>query len=170
MVLWAESYEKPNVWDESGAGSGWSGKLDTAHHPPSLPWKSPRHLTHLAEHSEKKTKHLVQFHLFTDEETAQKCDIVVTVVAAELPPVFLSPFRSAQWERICGSTWPNSECRRRRVLVQNMWPFFSIADDSLFDGPFPFSCLFLNCFSCYWKHFLCGSNIFSEPWGQIAAV
>lgn len=107
---------------------------------------------------------------FTDEETAQKCDIVVTVVRAELPPAFLSPFPSAQWERICGSIWPNSECWRHRVLVQNMWPFFPIADDSLLEGPFPLSCLFLNCFSCYWKHLLCGSNIFSEPWGQIAAM
>lgn len=62
---------------------------------PSLPWKSLRHLTHLPEHSEK-TKHLVQFHLFTNEEAAQKCDIVVTAVGAELPPTFLSPFRSAQ--------------------------------------------------------------------------
>ena len=100
---------------------------------------------------------------------AQKCDIV-TVVGAELPPAFLSPFPSAQWERICGSIWPNSECWRHRVLVQNMWPFFPIADDSLLDGPFPLSCLFLNCFSYYWKHLLCGSNIFSEPWGQIAAM
>lgn len=56
--------------------------MDTAYHPPSLPWKSLRHLTHLPEHSEK-TKHLVQFHLFTNEETAQKWDIVVAVVRAE---------------------------------------------------------------------------------------
>lgn len=68
--------------------------MDTAYHPPSLPWKSLRHLTHLAEHSEK-TKHLVQFHLFTSEEMAQKRDIVA-VVRAGRPPAFLSPFPSAQ--------------------------------------------------------------------------
>lgn len=92
-----------------------------------------------------------------------RCEVVFSVVRAERQ---LHSYHFSVQRREEEWTGPKHVGRFDKTLVkvQNMWTFLPpIVDDNLLGGPFPFSCLFLDCFSCHLKHFLCGSSTFYQP-------